>query len=510
MSQETEIKQNNCLICGERKIYYNFSIGKFRVEKCKTCALMRINPQPTSHELFNLKQSNSTEASKSKKLAKNNSVHLDENHFDLIESYAGTTLKGSLLSIGYDQPGFRQLVLSRNLSLTQVPIDENSKEIAIESGTELMNKLEELVSAKKKFEIIILINILQQVRNPRTFLRLVRKLVNENGIVIAILPSITRPNKRQLAEFDLNHFWYFPRNALIRLFYDEAFGELRLNLIKDVINIKLMRLITNFFIKKQSVLSDKIFLFAKAETINNPRKLSIIMPAYNEAALIRNTIERVLAKKIDKLQIELIIVESNSTDGTREIVKEYEGREGVTLVWQDAPQGKGNAVRAGLNRVNGDYVLIQDADSEYDIEDYDALVEPLMAGETAFVLGARHGGGAWKMRQFENQKITGHLLNLGHWVFATLVNITYGLKLKDPFTMYKVFRADCLRGIKLDSNRFDFDYELLIKLVRRGYRPIEIPVNYRSRSFKEGKKINVFRDPWTWLFAIIKYKFQKI
>ena len=166
--------------------------------------------------------------------------------------------------------------------------------------------------------------------------------------------------------------------------------------------------------------------------------------------------------------------------------------------------------RTGLQHVNGNYVLIQDADDEYDINDYDALLEPLLTGEASFVLGARHGGGAWKMRKFEDQRLVGLLLNFGHWFFATLVNVVYGLRLKDPFTMYKVFRADCLRELEFECDRFDFDFELLIKLVRKGYRPIEIPVNYRSRSFSEGKKVNVFRDPWTWLRAIVKFRLQKL
>ncbi len=88
------------------------------------------------------------------------------------------------------------------------------------------------------------------------------------------------------------------------------------------------------------------------------------------------------------------------------------------------------------------------------------------------MLGARHGGGGWKMRRFSGQPIVSHLLNFGHWFFATLLNLTYGLRLKDPFTMYKVFRADCLRGMSFECNRFDFDFELVIKLARRGYVPV--------------------------------------
>jgi len=234
------------------------------------------------------------------------------------------------------------------------------------------------------------------------------------------------------------------------------------------------------------------------------------MPAFNEAKTIRGAIDRVLAKTIDGLEIELLVVESNSTDGTREIVREYDGHDRVKVILQDRARGKGNAVRIGLQHVSGDYILIQDADDEYDIEDYDMLLEPLMMGEAAFVLGARHGGGAWKMRQFNDSPFVSHIWNLGHWFFATLVNVVYRLSLKDPFTMYKVFRTDCLRELKFECDRFDFDLELLIKLVRKGYRPIEIPVNYRSRSFEEGKKVNGFRDPLTWIRAIVKYRFQDL
>jgi glycosyltransferase involved in cell wall biosynthesis len=238
------------------------------------------------------------------------------------------------------------------------------------------------------------------------------------------------------------------------------------------------------------------------------QKLSVIMPAYNEAPTIAAGIERVLAKTIDGLDIELIIVESNSTDGTRDIVQSFADHPRVQIILQDRAVGKGNAVRAGFAVMTGDYVLIQDSDDEYDIEDYDALLEPLRSGEAAFALGARHGGGSWKMRRFAGQPVLSHVMNLGHWFFTLLINLTYRLRLKDPFTMYKVFRADCLEGLVFECNRFDFDCELVIKLAKSGYIPIEIPVNYRSRSFDQGKKINMLRDPMTWLWAILRFRFQ--
>jgi glycosyltransferase involved in cell wall biosynthesis len=182
----------------------------------------------------------------------------------------------------------------------------------------------------------------------------------------------------------------------------------------------------------------------------------------------------------------------------------------VRLVLEDRPRGKGHAVRAGFEQSTGDFVLIQDADLEYDIEDYDALLEPLVSLREAFVLGSRHGGSAWKMRRFAGQRALSLALNSGHWFFTTLINVLFWQRLRDPFTMYKVFRRDCLYGLRFECNRFDFDHELVVKLIRKGYRAVEIPVNYRSRSFREGKKVSVWRDPVTWLWALLKLRVARI
>ena len=206
------------------------------------------------------------------------------------------------------------------------------------------------------------------------------------------------------------------------------------------------------------------------------------------------------------LDLEIIVVESASSDGTREIVRRYADHPRVRVIWQDRPRGKGHAVRAGLAQARGDYVLIQDADLEYDLEDYDALLQPLVDGRAAFVLGARHGGAAWKMSQFSGQPLLSAALNLAHLFFRGLINVCFGTRLRDPFTMYKVFRRDCLCGLRFECDRFDFDFEIVLKFLRKGYRPLEIPVNYRSRSFAEGKKVSCVRDPLTWLRALVKFR----
>lgn len=243
---------------------------------------------------------------------------------------------------------------------------------------------------------------------------------------------------------------------------------------------------------------------------SEPPKLSVVVPVYNEIATAREAIDAILAKQVVGWTKEVIIIESNSTDGTREIVRGYEGRDGVRIILEETPRGKGHAVRAGLSVATGDVILIQDADLEYDLNDYDILLAPIAARSQNFVLGSRHGQGGWAMRKFTDQPLQAFILNAGHWFFTLCINISLGIWLRDPFTMYKVFRRDCLQGLPLECNRFDFDWELLIKLVRRGHRPIEIPVSYESRSFKEGKKVTYFRDPLTWLWALVKYRFCRL
>lgn len=238
--------------------------------------------------------------------------------------------------------------------------------------------------------------------------------------------------------------------------------------------------------------------------------LSVIVPIYNEAATVRVALDAILAKQVPGWRLEVIMVESNSTDGTRDIVLTYRDHPRVKLILEDAPRGKGHAVRAGLAQATGDVILIQDADLEYDLEDYDVLLAPIAAGRQEFVLGSRHGLGGWAIRKFADQPLQAFVMNLAHWGFTLLINMSLGIWLRDPFTMYKVFRRECLEGLTFECNRFDFDWELLIKLVRRGHRPIEIPISYKSRSFKEGKKINMVRDPLTWIWALVKYRCQRL
>jgi len=219
----------------------------------------------------------------------------------------------------------------------------------------------------------------------------------------------------------------------------------------------------------------------------------------------------VYGAKLDGVDREIVIVESNSTDGSRDVVREVAALPGVRAIYEDRPQGKGHAVRAGIAASDGDLILIQDADSEYDVGDYDIVLSPLLNLSATFVLGSRHlGGRTWKIRKFTDQKAVSYVMNLAHESFTLLANGLYGTAMRDPTTMYKAFRREAFEGTRFTRDRFDFDWELVCKLVRRGHIPVEVPVNYWSRSFAEGKKVRFFGDPLTWLETIVACRFESL
>lgn len=237
-------------------------------------------------------------------------------------------------------------------------------------------------------------------------------------------------------------------------------------------------------------------------------KLSIIIPVYNEARTTQELIKRVLAADLSPLEKEIIAVESNSTDGSREMIEDLRKEGKIKALYQDRPQGKGSALKIGLAAATGDIILIQDADLEYDIADYPDLLKPILEGRASFVLGSRHlGKSDWKIRKFIEHRFQAWLINLGGLLYATLFNALYGVKLTDPATMFKVFKRECMEGLVFKSNYFELDWEIVAKFIKKGFIPVEVPVSYASRSKEEGKKIRFFRDGSLVFLAILRFRF---
>jgi glycosyltransferase involved in cell wall biosynthesis len=239
-------------------------------------------------------------------------------------------------------------------------------------------------------------------------------------------------------------------------------------------------------------------------------KISVLMAAYNEELTFEKSV-RDLVKILENLPFsyELIIVESNSTDNTRSLATKLQTEFGYRLILQPQALGKGFAIREAFLYKTGDVFLIYDADGEYNPGDIPKLLSPITSGASSFVLGTRHQAG-FAMREMSDYKVKSMIMNYAHKFFTFLINLFFGTKLTDPFTMYKIFRAEVFENIELVSNRFDFDWELVGKAIRRGSIPIEVPILYVSRSFSEGKKIRFFYDPMTWIIALIRFRFGKL
>ncbi len=239
-------------------------------------------------------------------------------------------------------------------------------------------------------------------------------------------------------------------------------------------------------------------------------KISILIPVYNEAAFLPEILRRIEQVKIP-LEREIILIESGSTDGSTQLVKQLCAEKNYIAIFEDQPRGKGSAIVKGMQVATGDLISIQDADLEYDPNDFPELLIPILENKTKFVLGSRHSGAkTWKIRKFDDDVWYAHVLNLGSIFFNTLFNLLYRQKLTDPQTMYKIFHRDCIQGITWRSKRFDLDWEIVGKLIRLGYHPIELPVSYCGRSKREGKKVKLWPDAWLALFAIIRFRFEPL
>jgi SAM-dependent methyltransferase len=406
----------------------------------------------------------------------------------------------------------------------------------LKNGKVLCGELPAMQLAPEQFDLCVISDVIGHIRSPLDFLREIHRLLKPGGALFIATPSIdswsARFMRQKWMEFKAEHLTYFGSQTLQTTLFKSGFCDVIIQPGWKILNFDYVKMhfqrfpvpwvtpLLNFLghllprrmqFRHRRIVASGMMVFSRKVELRPQPVLSVIVPAFNEQKTFSTLMETLLCKDIPGLRMEIIVVESNSTDGTREAALNYKDNPKVKLILEQQPLGKGYAVRTGLKAATGDYVLIQDADLEYDLEDYDALLEPLLAGRAAFVLGSRHGGrNVWKMRQFTGQHGLSLFVNLGHWFFSTLINGLFLQRLRDPFTMFKVFRRDCLYALEFECNRFDFDFELLIKLIRKGYRPIELPVNYRSRSFKEGKKVRMFRDPITWLKALVRLRFVKV
>lgn len=225
-------------------------------------------------------------------------------------------------------------------------------------------------------------------------------------------------------------------------------------------------------------------------------KLSVIMPVYNE----RRTIEQILALvRAVPIEKEIIVVDGDSNDGTREILKQQEKFEDTKVIYENCRRGRGYAQKEGIKAAAGDIIIFQDADLELDPSQYPELLKPILEGRAQVVFGSRFLQGKPQMT---------FLQYWGNRVINIMVNLLYGVHLTDVETCYQVFPREAIQHITIQSNRFAFTVELTVKLIKAGLTILEIPIRYKPRSREEGKKL-YWGDGFASLYALVKYRFFK-
>jgi glycosyltransferase involved in cell wall biosynthesis len=229
--------------------------------------------------------------------------------------------------------------------------------------------------------------------------------------------------------------------------------------------------------------------------------LSVVIPAYNEENTIQTILEQVLGLKIGEIQIEMIIINDCSTDGTRALVESYIDKNpayAIRLIDQEKNMGKGAAIRRGIEEASGEFLIIQDADLEYDPREYKDLLNPLLNDKADVVYGSRFIGS-------NPHRILFFWHSLGNKLLTFLSNMFNNLNLTDMETCYKMFRSEAIKKIHLQENRFGFEPEVTAKIARiPGIRIYEVGISYYGRTYSEGKKIN-WKDGFRAIYCIFKY-----
>jgi GT2 family glycosyltransferase/SAM-dependent methyltransferase len=537
--------RSQCLVCGskqhENTIWggYDFRKVQYRIVRCSKCGFMFVNPAPdwnvlseiyTGADYFEGYHATAT-GIKSYIEAMGQYNPLDENVIALIRKFKS---RGRLLDVGC--AGGRFLYNARKhgfevsgIELNKAMVDYAARvlDLNVSHGT-----LETFAAKGKAYDIVHAADVLEHLSDLRKNITIIKEMLSDNGILVIQQPLMYNKSFFNLLlrinmffkrnKYSTNpplHLWEFNADTLKDFLERMGFEVIYYNISESKakplaphkpVSLK-MRIgywiknvsetISNSLILDRLELGDRaIVICKKADKIG--LKLSVVMPVYNEVRYIKEIIEKVKSVDIDK---EIIIVDDFSTDGTRDILKGIK-EDGVKVFFHEKNMGKGAAVRMGFRHAQGDVVVIQDADLEYDPHDYPKLLRPIVRREADAVYGSRF----LKRGYFFYIKRPFYLTHfLGNKALNFLTIMLYGNYLTDMETCYKAIRRQALLKLDLKGERFEIEPEITAKLFRKGFKIKEVPISYIPRDYMEGKKIS-WKDGYIAFVTLLKYRFRKI
>ncbi len=510
----------DCPACGSQSQRYLFHRTGVRFVRCRACDLVYADPvDPTHRAYFDISAQGQHDAPIDRKHASSDFAELLETVCRNYEQQKGRRPE-RVLVVGRWLPDFTEVSpADPQLTLARTITDDETRLV-----THALT--ESLGPSLSEFDVVLLHEFVEAAHEPAKVLQGLSERLTPGALVavaFANMKSIpSRLLRRRWKRFFDKKIAFYNADNLEILMWRAGFRRLGSELLTSRYSLGYLAARLGLAPAVQRVLAKtgvarlsgraasgrEVVFFAPAP-IDALDRLSVIVPVYNEERYVRDVIEALLAKPLP-IEREIVIVESNSADASRDIVRSFEDVPNIRVVYQEQALGKGNAVRAALQVASGTIVLIQDADFEYDLDDYDALLEPILQRRASFVLGSRSLGlDDWKVRRYATSPVKSMLTNLAQVLFAKTFNLLYQQNVTDINTMLKVFRRECIQGCHLTGDGFNLDIELVCKIVRNGFAPLEVPVNYVARGYDEGKKI-YFLDAFPSYRELFRCRFGRI
>jgi hypothetical protein len=530
-----------CSLCGSSRsrVRYTFHDVDKVIRECSACHLMVLDPMPSEEELHAVynegyfENQNLTQADVSKVYGYvdyiSERINKQKNYASICRTLQRFTIPAHrpprLLDYGCGLGFFLDSAFEAGFEPHGVEFNQYALDYIHHRYAYRAFHFSDM-DTTERYDAITMFDVVEHLRDPFATIAATRNMLAENGVLVMTTMDstsfVSRIMGKRLEDFRRirEHLFFFSRSNLVSVLIKQGFEVLavgshghsfelkllatRLRNVLPVVGVPMTWLLKMLpFMSSWSVYLDprtKFIVYARKRRERRPSPsphslFSIVVPAFNEAATIDRVLDALIALDVG-MRKEIIVVDDGSTDATSEILASYEARRQIRAIRQPANRGKGAAVAAGIAATRGEYVIIQDADTEYDPADLPALVSAMVETGSLAVYGSRFTG---------RYRRTGAFMpTVANRILTFASNLVNNLNLSDVMTGYKLFDGNLIRALSLKSTGFEFEAEVTCRIARMGVPIVEAPITYNARTYLEGKKIRA-RDGWRTLVTLSRY-----